>query len=287
MTNITGPSPEERYGWVVERDFVGHVEGAAEELGLDVEWMSHGWIARVGDQDKSIMLFAYTHPLNPASSAAIAKDKAGTYAVLENDEVPAIPHHLIRFQDNLDVATVAEGALEETGFPAVVKPNDSSGGRDVITVHDLEQAHQTIATLQGKYLKIVASPWVDIKHEWRVVMLDEEPQLTFEKHVSPDFDGPDTERRHNLLGGATPEITENHPEQEAMNNIARRAMGSLGLRFASVDLVMVGDEIQVLEVNGAVSIEKFSKHSPENRAAAADIYAKALKKALRIETPLH
>jgi len=50
----------------------------------------------------------------------------------------------------------------------------------------------------------------------------------------------------------------------------------VGIDFASVDVVKVGEEYFVLEINAGVMTERFSLESEENYATAKEIYREAL-----------
>ncbi len=86
------------------------------------------------------------------------------------------------------------------------------------------------------------------------------------------------EWKHNLGAGATPMIVRDEEISSRISKMAVEASQTIGTRFASVDIVQVGDELKVLEINAGIMMEFFSHHFPEERSRVKAIYAKALDK---------
>ncbi|MCW5875026.1 MAG: hypothetical protein KIS88_10315 [Anaerolineales bacterium] len=84
--------------------------------------------------------------------------------------------------------------------------------------------------------------------------------------------------KHNLSAGASPEQLQPGPLLDTLLSIAQAAQRAINIRFASIDVVEVEGELQVLEVNSGIMMEHFARHLPENRATAKAIYARAVEK---------
>jgi predicted ATP-grasp superfamily ATP-dependent carboligase len=69
--------------------------------------------------------------------------------------------------------------------------------------------------------------------------------------------------RHNLDSGAHPTLLTQGKVRDACVEIAIRAAKAIDVRFASIDVVQVGDAWQVLEINSGVMMEALSKPHPE------------------------
>ena len=69
--------------------------------------------------------------------------------------------------------------------------------------------------------------------------------------------------RHNLETGAQPTLLAQGGVRDACVRLAVSAAQAIGIRFASVDLVRVGEAWQVLEVNSGVMMESLARHHPE------------------------
>jgi len=81
--------------------------------------------------------------------------------------------------------------------------------------------------------------------------------------------------RHNLDSGAAPILLDKGETRETCVALAIKAAHAVGIRFASIDVVLVDGHWQILEINSGVMMESLSKHHPELVHAA---YAAALDK---------
>jgi len=84
--------------------------------------------------------------------------------------------------------------------------------------------------------------------------------------------------RHNLEAGARPVLLESGPAREACVALAATAATTIGIRFASVDVVQVNGGWQVLEINSGMMMEELGKYHPSRvdtvyRAALDTIFA--------------
>ncbi|NPU66663.1 RimK-like protein [Bradyrhizobium sp. 83012] len=69
--------------------------------------------------------------------------------------------------------------------------------------------------------------------------------------------------RHNLEFGARPVLLGSGPPRDVCAALAREAAQAIGIRYASVDLVLVDGCWQVLEINSGVKMEALGPHAPE------------------------
>jgi glutathione synthase/RimK-type ligase-like ATP-grasp enzyme len=76
--------------------------------------------------------------------------------------------------------------------------------------------------------------------------------------------------RHNLDSGALPVLLEHGELRDASVQLAVKAAQAIGIRFASIDVVRVRGEWQVLEINSGVMMEALSRLHPELVYAAYD-----------------
>ncbi|MEV0676162.1 ATP-grasp domain-containing protein [Actinosynnema sp. NPDC050436] len=253
------------------RHFVAHIDRAGAAAGAEVRWHCDRWVAELVAGDRRALVIGHVFPLDNAASAQVATDKVATCALLDAGGVPTVPHRLLDFGTRADpLAAVHELA----GLPAVLKPHRESGGVDVQQVTDEPGARAALAHLRARYRAIAVSPLLPVQDEYRVVVLDGEVLLVYRKEVAPG------EWRHNLRFGARPVLDVDPAAQAATTAQALRAMSALGLRFASVDVVVVDGGPRVLEVNSGVALEHFSRASERHRALAADVYGAAVRACL-------
>jgi ribosomal protein S6--L-glutamate ligase len=265
-------------GEIPRPEFSSQITQIAEDLGLGLEWHSAHWIAQLRKGSRVIYIIGYIFPLNNAASAQLAHDKVATYTLLHASGIPAVPHYLLRFPS--EGASVAEDTSAPIPVPLVLKPNDGSAGIDVHRVRREAEYAQVLSSMVKRYRAIAVSPWISIDQEYRVVVLDGTCRIAYSKmRHQPGTGGHASEWRHNLHHGATPELVTDKEMERELNSMALAAMSSLGLRFASVDIVTSSEGASVLEVNGAVTLERFSGSSPFYSNLAMNVYADAIKAA--------
>lgn len=246
---------------------------AAVALGGQTTWLSSDYIAAVACGPRTIVIVGYHFPLNNAAACALADDKSATADMLAYFDVPHVRHTLIRFNNDGSLAEELDRVADLFGFPVVIKPHRGTGGQGVTRVDSPQAMVAALTCLRVQYEALAACPWVDIEHEYRVVVLDDHAQLIFEKVRAV----PDGEWRNNLKYGSIPVIEDNHRLCDPLTRLALRAASALGLRFASVDVAVTGTGMAVLEVNSGVCLERFSASSAEHFDRAAAVYARALR----------
>lgn len=267
--------------WQARQRFVHTIGQVCEEGGVGLEWMSQEWIARLERGEASCYLEGYVFPLNNAVAGNLIRDKVSTATVLQREGVPVIPHRLLRLSSLRDLGGMAERAAEFADLPLVIKPcTGESGGFDVMRCTDMEDVEAAIRELSKRHRALAVSPFVQIDKEFRTVVLDGEPLLTFEKVRAPLAEDGSGEWRHNLKLGAVPELQTNPLITRPLGNIAVAAMTAVRGRFAVVDTAQTPDELQIVEMNGGVTLDRFSAYSPENAALSRAVYAEAIERSL-------
>jgi len=82
--------------------------------------------------------------------------------------------------------------------------------------------------------------------------------------------------KHNLGTGAIPQIVAEEKLEKQIEALAISAANAIGIRFASVDIVQVDGQMQILEINAGIMMEHFSRHFPEERERVKQIYSAAI-----------
>jgi|GEM_PF-397118 len=270
--------------WEARQRFVSAIGEACEAQDVELEWMSQQWIARLERGDASCYLEGYLFPLNSVVSSHLIRDKVSTATVLQREGVPVIPHRLLRLSSLRDIEGMAERAVELAEPPLVIKPCTSGGGGvDVMRCTTMSEVQGAIGELSKRHRTFAISPFVQIDKEFRTVVLDNEPLLTFEKVRAPLAEDGSGEWRHNLKLGAVPELQTDPSTCRSLGDIATEAMNAVRGRFAIVDTAQTSaGDLQVLEMNGVVTFSRFSAYSSEYAALSRAVYAEAIERSLAL-----
>ena len=220
--------------------------------------------------------------LNTALSAAFSKNKAQTFEILRRNNIKAVPHYeiyqpacyaIFGDQEKRNRKRI-NAVIKKEKLPLVLKPAEGSKSRDVSLVYTKRQINKKIKELFIHENELVLCPFRDIKHEYRVVVLRNKVELIFDKIK------PVRVKRKKLVFGVKPQKIE--PTEKAckkLSAIAKRTAKTLGLEFATVDIIETEEnEFEVLEVNANVCLGNFGNRNKEYYEIAKGIYKKAFKK---------
>ena len=239
-----------------------------EERGATLESFSEDWIIRMEQNTRAHWVVGYTFDINGASAVMLARDKVGTYTALAHTKIPAVEHYLARSRAEPNVNKQRLHTLPGN-VPYVAKPLLGSSGKYITRFDTLAGAVDHINLSNEPEWAI--SPWYDFRSERRVILLDSEVLLSYEKTEPTIENGL---RFFNLARGAMPNISDPTPKEL---DLARRAMQTCSLRLAAVDIVTDTNSVQrVMEINDGISLEHFTELSPENHVMAKKIYQKIL-----------
>ena len=265
--------------------FVQIIRELCEELGIEAESYSNDWGFRLQKDGKTRYLVGYHFPLNRSSAKELCQDKSLTFDALRSAGVPAVPHMFIPSRaaggdgDLTKLIPILKLLIMKDGY-VVVKDNYGTGGNRVFRFTDADAALAKIGELHEIMYGACISPWQEIREEYRVTMLEGEPQLVIrkERRSKEREDGTKEylEWRHNLGLGAVAEIVTDPEILERVEEIAVRAAEALDITFASVDIVETPEGLRVLEVNAGVMMEHFAGQNEETYGIAKSVYRKAL-----------
>ncbi|WP_298373697.1 RimK-like protein [uncultured Bradyrhizobium sp.] len=303
---------------ISQRIFLETIKKYCSARSIAVEVRSGGWLVIMTKGDARRLAIGYDIGLNSAVAHQVANDKSACAEVLASAGISAIPHRLflgsklskhIPGSDSLDAMLLL---LAQHPHGLVVKPNEGTSGELVFRVTTRTQLETAVARILTAHPSLAISPYVEIKDEVRVVLLDDRALIVYGKTrpsvigdgvhslralaqatataeqlkaMAEDFDAaaldtipPAGERRllnwrHNLDAGAEPMLVTDAAARDACVALAIKAAQAVGIRFASIDVVRVDGAWQVLEVNSGVKMEALGRRHPALVEAA---YAAAL-----------
>ncbi len=270
---------------VKKSNFQRLLEKICEEEDIRLESFSYDWAHRLTKDGRQIFLVGYQFPLNNASAKELCQDKALTYGMLTDAKIPAAVHIFLPTQTSKSVLkrddeeAIIDGLLKSCG-EVVLKDNSGTGGNRVYRVKELPEAMELLDRLCEGSHGAALCPFYEIEEEYRVVMLDHEPQLVIRKERKSEIDENGNKHylnwKHNLGQGATGFLIDEGDFLPELFDIAKRTTKALNIRFCSVDIVRVSGKYMVLEVNAGVMMEHLSGQSPEYFERAKGVYKKAV-----------
>lgn len=250
---------------ILERVLPDMIQHACSSLGVKVQRLSDDWVMRLERDDKIAWVFGYKFDINSSAAAAVAQDKVATFLALNNAGIAAVPHVLARsYAMQLISLSDVLSALPNDG-PVVVKPLNGTGGRGIAYCEDVQVALTKIESDPEPAWAI--SPYLDLVSETRLILLDGEVLLAYEKR-DPAYQ--DYLKLFNLARGA--HAIDIMPDSR-LQALATDTCHALSLRLAAVDVVQTVDGRRlVLEVNDGIKTESYARHSEGNARKAEEIY---------------
>ena len=250
------------------RALVQAARAVCTEYGAEFATLSDEWVVRMRKGAITTFVIGYNLGCNSQAAARIAVDKVATFQLLRDAGVPAVPHYLLK---TLATPAADKALLQRMIYQAgkvVVKPLEGGSGAHIMCCDNVADA---ITYINAEPVEAwVASPYVQIAKETRVVVLRGKVCLVYEKSDPHMVNGlPMFNLRHAARGKGV--VAEALPTD--MRDMAIVAMQAIGLALGAVDIVT--DEVgrkYVLEINGAFSLEHYAASSTENRHQVVAMY---------------
>lgn len=305
----------------MKNSFKEIIEQVCDENKIKYKLLSKDWIIMLEKDGKTRYICGYKFDLNGHGIGLITDDKFALYEVLKAKGIPVIEHKIVYSKDNhndyaMDCNTYeyVKDFFLKHNQNIVIKPNNGMCGYDVFNITDINEIDKILDKLFIKNFSISICPFYNIKHEYRVIMLDGESKLVYRKYLPIVIgDGKKTLRelllefnndyfqdklqdskydrilakcekfqydwKFNLSQGAIAKRLEDEELYEKLTKIAKQVCRETNLKFASFDIIeTTNNDLLVLEANSGVTIDKYVCLNPDEYITAKEIYAVAIEK---------
>jgi glutathione synthase/RimK-type ligase-like ATP-grasp enzyme len=170
-----------------QRVFISAVRKYCTEHGIAVETRSQGWLMVMRKGPRRHLTHGYDVGLNSAVTHRIASDKAATAELLEMSGIACVPHAFFPSPALSDYvpphgtwdAMLAHLTQNPDGI--VVKPNEGTSGNLVFKVLDRPALERAVGEIFSLNLNLAISPYLEIKNEVRVILVDDLPVTVYGK----------------------------------------------------------------------------------------------------------
>ena len=167
-------------------NFTRLILGILKEEGMKAALFSDGWIIQITHKKQVRYIHGYQFGLNLAASANLCNDKSSCSEILTACNIPNVPHYC--FMSPLDMRYASPQGNWNALFSlfskygsVICKNNDGTGGEEVYharTQLELEHYSQRIFSTCPS---MAVSPYYPIDSEYRLILLDGEVCLAYEK----------------------------------------------------------------------------------------------------------
>ena len=269
---------EKQFGWspTVYNQILQEI---CEDEKIHLSWHSSGWLGLLEHGGLRHFILGHNFDLNSAASALVADDKFATYEIIHQAGLP-MPEHRLLYPVDHQAPYVAGRSGHEylrrcfTDFQGniVIKPNLGQCGNFVYHLEALSDAEQILPRVFSQSLSASICPFQAIQHEYRVILLDGDARLVYQKTRGQDW-------RFNLSHGAMASPVHDESLREQIVQLAQKVAKTLNLRFTSVDVIKnTNGELLLMEANSGVMTEGYLAQHPEDYALIKAIYRDAIRK---------
>lgn len=187
-----------------ERVLVSIIRDICHSRDISLQSFSYDWVLRLDQSGKTRWIFGYDFDLNSCTTQQLCKDKSAGSDALGSFDIPRIEHVLFMNPQNKSfVPTIGTWRSMHELFvrwkgDVVVKPNEGTGGNDVMRVRSVIELEDAVSRLFSRHRTIALSPFISVRHEYRFIILDDAIKLSYEK-LRPMIRGDGQSTRMQLL----------------------------------------------------------------------------------------
>lgn len=283
------------------------INDICNEENIKLTTISECWIHILEKDNQIHYINGYKFDINNSSIAQILDDKYAFYELMKYKNYPIIEHTII-FK-NYDKKYIQELFLKYNK-KIVIKANLGTCGREVFFVDKLDEAYKLIDELLIKNFSLSICPYVDIKSEYRVIVLDNNAELVYSKikpivvgdgnksikdlliefneHYFKDKDLPldilpkgkvyEYNWQFNLSKGASISTIIDKDLKNKLIKLATDITKDINIKFCSVDIIEDNNgNLFVMEANSGVMMDNFMEIDASGQEIAKKIYEKAIK----------
>lgn len=295
-------------------DFRLMIKEICEEENIEYNLISKDWVMILTKNGISKCISGYKFPLNDHALGSVIDDKYAFYDLCKYKKLPIIEHNILfNLSSNLgnDTYYLLDKYFKEYGEDVVIKPNIGTEGNDVYHITSKEELKKIVNELFKTNFSISICPFYQIDNEYRVVVLNNEIKLIFEKNKPVVIgDGIKTIKellidlnpyyfnkinldkynkvlnknelfeydwRFNLSKGATARVVTDKSLYDELSNFALDVCKKIDGKFLSIDIIKCNNKYYLMEANSGVCINKVCNFLNDGRKVAKEIYREAIK----------
>ena len=260
-------------------------------------------------------IVGHNFPLLDQAISKVIADKYALYEYCKLKNVPIIKHHIL-FNPNNKYGSNTNNLItkyyEEYHKDVVVKPNVGCMGEGVYHPQNKKELLNNIKDLFKTNFSISICPYYEVDREYRVIVLDNEIRLIFEKkklqvkgngiqsikdlliEENPSYfkdrvldksfnrilkkdEIYNYDWRFNLEKGATAKLVDDKEVYNKLSKFALEIANKLNIRFASIDIIKYHNKYFIMEINSSVCLNKICNFLEDN-SIVTDIYRDVIKK---------
>ena len=168
------------------KQLVNIVKEICKEEEIKIRTYSNDYILQLEANNKAMYIMGNKFPNNNAAIEQICNDKAALADILSTYKIPHVPHFYFDSPLQMEYCP-PNGTWKKLQFlmkkygKLVCKVNRGTGGNDVYKVTNQRELEAAVLDIFGKSRSMAVCPYLEIKNEYRVIMVNDEFQYAFQK----------------------------------------------------------------------------------------------------------
>lgn len=288
------------------------IKEISKELNIKYKLLSNNWIISLEKDNIIKYITGYKFDLNNHASAMLVDDKYAMYDALNKKNIPVIQHYLLYSKHNKEKyalgkndPNLAINYFKNHNKDIIIKGNHGTCGNEVYHITNKKDINKTLNKLFKKESSISLCPFYKIDSEYRVIILNNNIELIYEK-IRPIIIGDGIKKistllkefnpyynftikkdrvlkkgeqytytfKHNLSNGSI--INTKIDNIKEISNLAYKTAKTLNISFGSIDIIKVANKYYIMECNSGVMMSNLINLLPDGYNIAKNIYKKAI-----------
>lgn len=256
------------------------------ELDYTYTSISYGWINIITKDNIEKYIIGYEFGLNSTTTKLLMDDKSGLDLILSSKNISNV-NHILALDPKRNMIKGYEGKylsakeiINQLKYPVVCKPNSGVSGKLIFKVNNDIELDEALSKIWQRERGAAICKYYNIKKEYRVIVLDDEVILIYEK--IPENNTEVKLVSHKLSKGAYPDLEVNEDVKEKISKLALTSTKAINSILCSVDIINTDLGYMVLEINNNMSFENFGIVSDDHYVITKETVKKILSKLLNI-----
>lgn len=248
--------------------FQTFIKEICDEKRIKFELLSKDWIMKLTKFNSSEYIVGAQFPINNSSSSLICTDKYAAFKVLTSSNIPILDSKLIYSNRIKDYVSDLKNKDEWNEYFlqnefVEIKNNLTRAEDKVYIVNNYNRAIDCLNEIFELNNTAVVRPFVNAESIFNVICLNKDVKLVFEQKRQIKYSS-----KVSIM-----EFVKNERLKEELIKIALKVVNTIGINFASIDIIEFHGELVVMEVSCNADIHERLDAFGDNKITLKNIYS--------------
>jgi glutathione synthase/RimK-type ligase-like ATP-grasp enzyme len=167
-----------------KRNLESIIKSICKKNNIKYDLIGQGFIFKLTKKNKTQFVYGYNFPCNNVCASKICDDKAATSEILKKNKISTFEHtfYMRGFFTKEEILKT----FKKFNNNVVVKPNNGTGGKNVIHCVTFPSLLKAIDTILNSGINFSISPFYDYEHEYRIIVYKKKNMIFYCKNRVDD-----------------------------------------------------------------------------------------------------